>query len=239
MIEADPVCFTGVKAGPDWPGIVREKVQQTNTLDPAFLQGHAGDVNPGDGKPWLGNADKVGVAVHAALVQAIDTGQIVRVAAPSLAQVSVPLALDITRFQEQLAFYRKHPTSCTSGVWVAKDFAEQWARRAEKWDSDRRTLSASVSAVNLGDLSMLFHPSELYSYYGLRIVHGSPFPHTLAIGYTDGFVGYLTDPAAYEKREYAALTVPKALSYPPFKTTTAQDLTDAAVELLQKVASSV
>ena len=45
--------------GPDWPGLVDEKTRAGHGLRPGFLQGHIGDVNPGDGKPWIGDPAKI------------------------------------------------------------------------------------------------------------------------------------------------------------------------------------
>ena len=63
---------------------------------------------------------------------------------------------------------------------------------------------------------MVFHPAELYSYYGLAIRRDSPLADTLVVGYTDGMIGYLPDPEAYRAGEYSAVIVPKILDYPPF-----------------------
>ncbi len=42
--SAHPVCFADELAGPDWPGMVAQLVQESHQLAPSFLQGHAGDV---------------------------------------------------------------------------------------------------------------------------------------------------------------------------------------------------
>ena len=47
-----------------------------------------------------------------------------------------------------------------------------------------------ISVTQLGEVGLLFHLAELYSYYGLEIRRDSPFEHTLVIGYTDDFIGY-------------------------------------------------
>jgi neutral ceramidase len=83
---------------------------------------------------------------------------------------------------------------------------------------------------------LLFHPAELYSYYGLKLRASSPLPHTLAVGLSGDEIGYLTDPAAYEKNEYAAIVVPKILECPPYAPEAADVLTGAALELLKKIA---
>jgi hypothetical protein len=97
-------------------------------------------------------------------------------------------------------------------------------------------LPITLSAIQLGPVGMVFHPSELYSYYGLAVSRDSPLPHTLVIGYTDGIIGYLADPKAYEAGEYAAVTVPKILDYPPFTPAAARRTAAAAGDLLRRIA---
>ena len=48
-------------------------------------------------------------------------------------------------------------------------------------------------------------------------------------------VGYLCDPGSYQAGEYAVLTVPKILDYPPFTPTTARQMTAAATAMLKSV----
>ena len=52
-------------------------------------------------------------------------------------------------------------------------------------------------------------------------------------GYTDDFAGYLVDPRAYEKQEYAAVVVPKILDIPPFTTKAAARLTSEGLAMLR------
>ncbi len=234
--SAHPVCYTDTNAGPDWPGPVREKTRRQSRLDPAFLQGHCGDVNPGTGKPWLGVPEKVADAVHAGLSRAIDQSQRIDVAGPVMKTAQIELPLNIARFGEQIERYRKDPSQCTGGEWVDSRFAADWARGAENWNLEQTSLPATLSALHVGELALLFHPAELYSFYGLKIRHDCPAKHTLVVGYTDGLVGYLPDPAAYAGNEYAAWTVPKILDLPPFAPTAAGQMSRAAVELLREVA---
>lgn len=91
-----------------------------------------------------------------------------------------------------------------------------------------------ISAMQIGEVGFIFHPSELYSYYGLAIQRSSPLSETIVVGYTDGLIGYLTDAAAYHNGEYEALTVPKILDIPPFTSTAADELTAAVVQLLER-----
>ena len=118
------------------------------------------------------------------------------------AQAELPL--DMALFADEIEHYRRDPAECDKGEWVDAAFAEAWFAGAQKWDPSVTSYRTPLSALQLGPIGMLFHSSELYSYYGLALRRGSPFRDTLAVGYTDDFVGYLTDPAAYAAGEYAA-----------------------------------
>jgi hypothetical protein len=118
---------------------------------------------------------------------------------------------------------------------VDAGFAEDWYRGNAPRDLKQTNLPCTLSALQLGEVGFLFHPAELYTYYGLALRRSSPLRHTLVVGYTDGIVGYLCDPKAYQAGEYAALTAPKILDYPPFTPNAARQMTAAAVDLLKKV----
>lgn len=228
-----PVCYGDGQAGPDWLGLVADQVQSKHGVTPGFLQGHAGDVNPGDGKIWIGKAEPTAAAITAGIDRALDACE--RVDAADLRLVSQPtdLPLDIDLLKQQLQRYREHPEKCTSGEWVDAPFAKAWYESASKWDLSRTTHAAPASALRIGDLGILFHPSELYSFYGLQIQRDSPLKHTMVVGYTDDLIGYLVDPRAYKAGEYAAITVPRILDLAPFTPTAASHLVDAADQLLK------
>jgi hypothetical protein len=232
--SAHPVCYTDELAGPDWPGLVDQRMREDMRLPVAFLQGHAGDVNPGPGSPWLGEPEKVAEAVYRGIRTAVNGMAPVDVDALRSQTTVFNLPLDMTLFQAWLREYAADPSKCASGPWVDAGFSQDWyegnVRRAFK--SDR--LPISLSAVRIGCVGLVFHPAELYSYYGLAIRRGSPLPHTIVVGYADGIIGYLADPRAYRDGEYAALVVPKILDFPPFTPNAAQEMTQAAIELLGK-----
>lgn len=234
--SAHPVCFQDTLTGPDWPGIVAEKIKQSDNVSPAFLQGHIGDVNPGDGTKWIGDPEPTAVAIGLALHHAMNHSEFVEIDAMRIVHAEARLPYDLKRFQDDLAFYRDHADQCTGDVWVDADFAKAWYDGAQKWDLARGALDTPISALRLGPVALLFHPAELYSYYGLRLRTGSPIPHTLAIGFTGDEIGYLTDPAAYTNKEYAALVVPKIIEVPPYAPEAAQVLTAELDKLLQSSA---
>lgn len=229
--SAHPVCFTDTLAGPDWPGMVHDLVKESEGIAPAFLQGHAGDVNPGDGQPWIGDPNKTTAAVHKAVREANAAAKPVKVDSLVVKTGEVGVALDTALLKDQLDRYRKDPAACASGEWVDAGFAKAWFDAASKWDLSRTTLPTGVSAMRLGDVGWVFHPAELFSYYGLAVRHRSPLPHTLVVGYADGIIGYLADPKRYKENGYEASVVPKILDIPPFTPAAARTFTDDVVKL--------
>lgn len=233
--SAHPVCYTDGLAGPDWPGLVATKMAARDELRPAFLQGHCGDVNPGPGKPWLGEPEQVSEAVYAALHHATNHSRLNKVDTLRMVNSEVHLPLNIALLKEQLAAYEADPVKCDKGEWVDARFSADWCASAKKWNVKTTAYTTPLAALRLGSMGLLFHSAELYSYYGLRIRLDSPFPQTLAVGYANDIVGYLTDPNAYVAKEYAAVVVPKILDLPPFKPEAAQMLADAGIGLLRKL----
>ena len=228
-----PVCYSDDQAGPDWPGLVEDLVIKNQKLSPSFLQGHSGDVNPGMGDPWIGDPMETASRVYDAIVQALANQEKVKIDGLKISGAQVKVPLDMECFNDQLERYREDPSKCNEGEWVDAGFAEDWYRATSKRNLDQRSFPTSISAIRIGDLGLLFHTAELYSFYGLSIRHRSPFKNTLVVGYTDGFIGYLPDPKAFADGEYAATTVPMILDLPPYAPQVARVLTDAAVELLE------
>jgi hypothetical protein len=230
-----PVSYQDEAAGPDWLGLVDRLTLDSHKLLPSFLQGHAGDVNPGDGKIWIGKAEPTAAAVHKALAAAIDGAQTVQLDKLQVVAAEAELPFDMALLDDELERYRQDPAKCHDGEWVDAGFAADWFAGAEKFDRSRAALRTPLSAMQLGPIGLVFHSSELYSYYGLALRRASPFADTLAVGYTDDFVGYLTDPAAYTAGEYAAVVVPKLVDVPPFTTGAASAFNRQALELLGRL----
>ena len=229
-----PVCFQDDQSGPDWLGMVGDHVRTKYGVFPGFLQGHAGDVNPGNGTPWIGEPDPTAKAIIAGFDAALSGAQRVPVETLSTTTADVSLQFDIDRFRQELEAFRAAPDTYTSGV--DPPFAKDWFAWAEKYDQSLTAYATPLSALRLGNIGFVFHSSELYSYFGLAIRRGSPFADTLVVGYTDDAVGYVTDPKAYEEKEYGALIVPRILGLPPFVPNTAAHLAEQSTQLLKQLA---
>jgi neutral/alkaline ceramidase-like enzyme len=231
--SAHPVCFTDEEAGPDWPGMVATLTQESHKLAPSFLQGNAGDVNPGIAKGFgIAKAEPTTAAIYKALTAAVESAQTVPVDQLRVMAGHVDLPYDMARLSNQLEQYRSDPAACTKGEWVDAKFSEDWFAAAQASDKSITSLRTPLSAMQLGPIGMVFHPSELYSYYGLAMKRASPFGETLEVGYTDDFVGYLPDPEAYVAGEYSALVVPKMVGVAPYMPETARILAKQGQALL-------
>jgi hypothetical protein len=234
--SAHAVCFMDESAGPDWPGAVAARVREKTHLEPSFLQGHAGDVNPGDGSDWRGEINQTTAAIAPALERAMAQAKPIPVDRLRTRTRPFQVSYDMPLFESWRQLYRHDPSLCSKGPWVDAGFAADWFRGNADRDLKQMGLPMTLSVVQLGPVGLAFHPAELYSYYGLAIRRDSPLADTLVVGYTDGIIGYLPDPTAYRKGEYAALTVPKILDYPPFTPTAAAEMTAGILDLLQRTA---
>lgn len=233
--SSHPVCFRDTESGPDWVGLVAEKVHAKTGVTPGFMQGHAGDVNPGDGQIWIGEAEPTATAIAKGFDDALNSCKPVSVDEIQVVNDSFSIPLDMELLKEQLDAYRSAPEKCSSGEWVDAGFAKAWFDAASTWNLEQSVHKTPMSAIRLGDLALLFHSSELYSFYGLQLQNRSPFETTIAVGYADDSVGYLADPVAYKTKEYAAVTVPRILNLPPFTPNAAAALSDLGHQLLQKL----
>ncbi|MBM3289530.1 MAG: hypothetical protein FJY92_05210 [Candidatus Hydrogenedentes bacterium] len=228
---AHPVCYQDTQAGPDWPGIVADRVRP----EPGFLQGHIGDVNPGDGTKWIGDPMPTADAIAPALHFAMEHGNPIAIDELKIVNGSAELPFDMERFRADIEMYNTQPEKCVDGVWVDAGFAKAWSETAAAWDMNVKSYAAPISAIRLGAVALLFHPAELYSFYGLQLRTSAPVPNVLAVGYCDDFAGYLTDPKAYTANEYAAIVVPKIVGLPPFTTDCARRFTAQCKDLLGKL----
>ena len=195
--SAHAVCYADDQAGPDWPGEVAQEIRKQLGLRPSFLQGHIGDVNPGDGSDWKGEIRQTVAAMIPALKQAIATARPRRVDCLRTRRTRFNVPFDMERFGQWIEEYRRDPEKCKSKQWVDAGFAADWFRGNEKRDRSDSYLPITLSAIQLGPVGLVFHPGELYSYYGLAIRRDSPLADTLVVGCTDGSIGYLPDPEAY------------------------------------------
>jgi len=232
--SAHPTCFTDRQCGPDWPGAVEADYSDLDRIAPAFLQGHIGDVSPGGG--GLGNAAQTSFHICRALPRAVLAARRVRADTLRVASRQINLPVDIELLKQQMEAYRSACPADPADGWYAGYpgcFERDWYENfAIHYDQSRDQLPTTIAAIRIGDLAMVFHPAELYSYYGLAIERAVASRHVIVVGYAEDYVGYVPDPRAFRDQEYAAITVPKILNYPPFATTVGDRLVEQAAALV-------
>ncbi|MEX0642024.1 MAG: neutral/alkaline non-lysosomal ceramidase N-terminal domain-containing protein, partial [Pirellulales bacterium] len=229
--SAHPTSFNDGQAGPDWPGLVQRILREREMIAPAYLQGHIGDVAPT-------GEEQTAIAVADAIGRAVESSKRVEVDAIRVATQNFRLPYNLELFKSQIEQYRRDPAGCARGEWVDAAFAKDWFDTfASKYDMSKTELPITLAVMRIGSVGLAFHPAELYSVYGLIVQRDSPLKPTMVIGYADGYVGYVTDPAAYAGKEYAAVVVPKILNHPPFSATAGRKMTSAMIELLKQVAA--
>jgi predicted dinucleotide-binding enzyme len=85
----------------------------------------------------------------------------------------------------------------------------------------------ALEAWALGDVVVVAVPGELFASLGSRIGSASGGT-TLILGYTNGYVGYLTDITAHEAQTYEALAS-------PFDPEAGERAADAATALVERI----
>ncbi|HZO92068.1 MAG TPA: sigma-70 domain-containing protein [Chthonomonadaceae bacterium] len=95
-----------------------------------------------------------------------------------------------------------------------------------------QTLACELQAVQIGDIVLLAHPTELFAEFGLEIKRRSPFPRTFIVGYANDFLGYIPNEAEFARRGYAADTVPYMLDLFPYAPNVGRVFVEACVGLL-------
>ena len=197
--SAHPVCYTDGLAGPDWVGGAAELIRDKHRVVPAFLQGHAGDVNPGDGNPWLGDPGRTAAAVAAAVDRAIGNSAEHAVKEMRLARTTFQAPLDIELLK-------------SSSSAIAPSLRNALPANGSTQVSPRRGTKAPGSGISSRRPPRRLCRRCCWATSGccstpvsctaimVSISAAAPMEHLLVVGYTDGVIGYLTDPKAYRSR---------------------------------------
>src|SRR5205823_9936924 len=101
-----------------------------------------------------------------------------------------------------------------------------------------QTLSCDLQAIQIGDIVLLAHPTELFAEFGIEIRARSPFSHTFVVGYANDFLGYLPNEAEFARKGYAAETVPFMLGLFPYVPAVARVFVETCVRLLNDLHAS-
>jgi neutral ceramidase len=76
--------------------------------------------------------------------------------------------------------------------------------RSKKGHPIFRTCLAHLGALQLGNLTIVFVPGEIFSQTGLAIEEASPFRNTIVIGFAESSIGYVPPKQVFEEGGYEA-----------------------------------
>ncbi|MEU4192599.1 hypothetical protein AB0E69_11905 [Kribbella sp. NPDC026611] len=195
----------------DWPGATRA------ALAPAvvgFLQGAAGDVSPRFTRQGRGAAEvaRLGGLLAARVREALaGPGLTLPQSAPAIRRTTLDLPVRTIPTADEAekvvvaAESRVNGTDDPSGriSQTRLDGARGQALMAAA--NLPPVLELPISVITLGDVCWINLPVELFAAHGATLQAHSHHPITRAIGYTDGYYGYVVDPSAATTGTYEAL----------------------------------
>ncbi len=202
----------------EFPGVLRRQLGESVPGVVVFVNGAAGDVSTRFTRmnQDMQEVERVGAALAFATLQALDNsrrveGELVR----GMVRVDLPVrkASDADTASELAIAAELRMT--TGKLSTAEIRIEQ--TRIQGALLLERMVALGMSSVmrsiqipwwRLGDFRLLGIPGELFASLGAAIVES--LPDTLILGYTNGYIGYLPDRAAYEAGLYEALASPYA-----------------------------
>ena len=104
-------------------------------------------------------------------------------------------------------------------AWIASNMANAGADE---------TVSVPIQAIRIGSVGFVGVPTEPFAQIGSTVRERSPAPYTVFAGYTNGSLGYVPTPEAYEQGGYE----PRAT---PFRAGGSDDLIEGCVSALERL----
>lgn len=226
----------------DFPGRMRDVVEQLTGAPCLYLQGACGNINP----IWMEHAyeparslgtrlgcevikmwetiqteEETGLAVGS---KTVDVPQMMYGSEAEAENLVADLTSQLARLTNQDGF---------EGLiyWVERRL-ERAKQALEYWESGKPIppIVAELQAWRLGSLGLTTAPGEVFNEIGAEVKERSPFKNTFFLGYTNGSIGYVPTEEAYPEGGYEvthACRVDKE---------TASVITENCLELLDNLA---
>ncbi len=207
---------------PDWVGAVGAAVAARYGCPLVYLQGACGDLNPS-----LLHTGRL-VETAALLLDGLDQARpgaepfearLAMVQRPCCLPLDPPDRDDLLALQEAVAERLEQADLEPAARRRARFELEGIRADLDRLAQDApRELVTELQALRLGDdLVLAACGAELFTRVGQAVRDASPFASTLVVGYANDLVGYLPDPAEFERRGYAAEVVPRITDHYPFR----------------------
>jgi neutral ceramidase len=210
-----PVTYTGqnVRFSADYcgaAGVALRRLEPGGTADfvPLFAQGCCGDINPlrrGEGADAVAASGRVlGAAAAIAAEEAAPVeAHPLRAACVTLALPTLPPDLEAARaFRERQVARREELRAAGADAYLLR-FPEAligWADdalAAAELAPHEPVVPFTVQALRMGSVAIVALAGEVFIRIGQEIVRRSPFPHTVALGYSNGCLGYVPTADAF------------------------------------------
>jgi hypothetical protein len=218
---------TGLSA--EWPGIAAAALAEALGCPAVFAQGCGGDINPvrrGDYAVVRSVGEELAGAALAAWERAEPVGSVRTADAVAGAITTVRLPQRRPTPEEAEIGQRAAETAAVEIGWgqgaiPAEEvhLHEQVARAMLEWshayslaarEEGTASVPMDVQALRIGDVIIAATGAETFIEIGKQIQLRSPFRHTVALGYSNGCLGYLPTAAEFARGGYE---VEKAYKY--------------------------
>jgi hypothetical protein len=192
----------------DWPGVMRAEIESQFPAAVAFVQGACADIDPKGGpQDTFEGAQQVGAQVAESVLSLLDGIVLQRQVSLAAAHrgIGLPLLGPLGRDGRPVPPYVRlaaRELGCSEPEALALlDQRFPWAAHVEERDGVWYTV-AELQAVALNDVVLVGLAAEPFVEIGLQVKARSSAALTLFGGYTNGCVGYVPVPLAYNQGGY-------------------------------------
>lgn len=241
-----PVCQSGQQRAisSDYPGRMREVVEQLTGAPCLFLEGACGNINP----IWMEHAYEpartLGTRLGCEAVRVWETARPEPVS--GIATESATVAFPTYRYGSEenarrladdlaaeVARLEAHAPNSGS-LWWSKLRQSRVSNALESWLTGEplEPVLGEIQAWRFGDAAFACAPTEAFNEIGARVKRESPIRDAFFVGYANGIVGYVPTPVSYPEGGYE---VTHACRVDP---EAAPILERACLELLERLATA-
>ncbi len=229
-----------LNASSDVIGPFRDTLEDMADCSVIYLQGHAGNINPGsriDAEEEYTDYKQYGVKLAGFAYEALQDMN--ELPTGELRSERIQMTCDVNHDQDHLAGY----AAVVSGVWrstndhaAAREAGAPYGIRspyhanaisANAKRSATEELEVNVFAIG-NSVGFTAGPAELFDRNSMAIEESSPFEVTLCMGYTNGHIGYIPADYVWEYTSYET-------DITRYKRGTAEKIQETMLDLLEQL----
>ncbi|NKB67962.1 MAG: hypothetical protein GKR89_12955 [Candidatus Latescibacteria bacterium] len=194
----------------DFPGAMRQVVEQLTGVPCLFIQGACGDVNPIRMEDAYEPARSLGVRLGCQAVEVWETIATEPAAGLAVWHKGIELpryrygsAATATALRDELSAQigrmEEDEGASAGSLWWARHRRDGVVEALASWEQDKplESVGAEVQTWRLGELGLATAPGEIFADNGLAVKGQSPFADTFFAAYTNGSIGYVPTRSAY------------------------------------------